>query len=495
MDPSYGITSKLLIWFCALVLIFYGTIFVLYINLQRAVILSESIVNKNYAIATMSKKMIENLISMEENEKKYGLLHKNDYLTFFAAAQKAFEDNLVGILELEAGHALIPAQWHEIYESYRQFPNAAETEAYVKNANKRRTLRGKLWIPESVINQWIAKIRQAQSENTKEVEASTRELSRRSQMAARNGLFGLVVSSVIGLIGVAFLAYSMIRPLRELIKGIRSITKDRDSKPIKIRSKDEFGELAGAFNEMTERLRREERMRSDFISMLSHEIRTPLTSIRESVNMIVEEVMGPITERQHKFLNIASSEIGRICDLLNHLMQASRLEPGKLKVVATAVDCYTLVNGSVDTLKNLARTKGIRISVQCDVHLPNVLGDSQQLRQVILNLLGNAIKFSPQGSRVNVRAEADSDPRLICFTVQDHGPGIGDDELALLFNKYYRAQNVRAHMDGVGLGLSIAKNIIEAHKGSIWVDSHLGRGSTFGFTLPKAPPGFKPQRG
>jgi signal transduction histidine kinase len=459
------------------------------------VTLSESIVNKNYAIATMSKKMIENLISMEENEKKYGLLQKVDYLTFFAAAQKAFEDNLVGILELEAGNAVIPAQWHEIYESYRQFPTAAETDAYVKNADKRRMLQGKLWIPESVINQWIAKIRQAQSENTKEVEASTRELGRRSQLAARNGLIGLVVSSAIGLIGVAFLAYSMIRPLRELIKGIRSISKDRDSKPIKVRSKDEFGELAGAFNEMTERLRREERMRSDFISMLSHEIRTPLTSIRESVNMIVEEVMGPITERQHKFLNIASAEIGRICDLLNHLMQASRLEPGKLKVVARPVDCHGLVNGSVDTLKNVAQNKQIRISVQCDTRLPNVMGDSQQLRQVMLNLLGNAIKFSPQGSQIHVRAQADGDPRLVCFTVQDQGPGIGEEELNLLFNKYYRAQNVREHMDGVGLGLSIAKNIIEAHKGTIWVDSQFGKGSTFGFTLPKAPPQLKLQRG
>ena len=225
--------------------------------------------------------------------------------------------------------------------------------------------------------------------------------------------------------------------------------------------------------------------------MLSHEIRTPLTSIRESVNMIVEEVMGPITERQHKFLNIASSEIGRICDLLNHLMQASRLEPGKLQVVARPVDCHHLVNGSVDTLKNVAQNKQIRISVQCDTRLPNVMGDSQQLRQVMLNLLGNAIKFSPQGSQIHVRAEADRDPRLVCFTVQDHGPGIGEEELTLLFNKYYRAQNVREHMDGVGLGLSIAKNIIEAHKGSIWVDSQLGKGSTFGFTLPKAPPQLK----
>ena len=124
----------------------------------------------------------------------------------------------------------------------------------------------------------------------------------------------------------------MIRPLRELRRGIKSMSRSGLNDPIRIYSNDEFGELAGAFNDMAARLTEEERMRSDFISMLSHEIRTPLTSIRESVNLIAEEVMGDINEKQRRFLLIASHELERITTLLNHLMQISRLEAGAVEI-------------------------------------------------------------------------------------------------------------------------------------------------------------------
>lgn len=486
MDPSYGITSKLLIWFSIIVLIFYGTILVLYINVQKAVTISETIVQKNYTISSISKKMIENLINMEENEKKFGLLKKKDYLNYFVAAQKEFEDNLIKILELDAKGTSISKKWQEIYESYSSFPSATENREYLKGDAKGNKKAKKLGVPEGIINEWIDKISTARIENETDLEESTRELNRRGRASARNGLIGLAVSSLVGLIGIVFLAYSMIRPLRELIKGIRSISKDRDSKPIQIRSKDEFGELAGAFNEMTGRLKREERMRSDFISMLSHEIRTPLTSVRESVNMIGEEVMGPISGRQRKFLEIASSEIGRICDLLNHLMQASRLEPGTLKIQTKSLEPYSLVSTSVDSLKPAAETKQINLKTLIPDGLPYVIGDAKQIQQVILNLLSNAIKFSEPQCDVIVSVEQDAEPNMLRFSVMDDGPGILEEEQGLLFNKYYRAQNVREHMDGVGLGLSISKNIVEAHGGAIWVESQYGQGSTFSFTLPRA---------
>lgn len=478
MDPSYGITSKLLVWFGVVVSIFYGTILVLYINVQQVVKISETIVNKNYTISSISKKMIENLINMEESEKKYGLLQKEDYLDFFLTERQKFEGNLLKILELENQGFDIPSEWHSIHRGYQSFP--------VDNVKSADTDAMDFLIPESIINRWIDMITEAQIKNTIELDKSTPELNRRGRISAHNGLIGLSISSLVGLIGIIFLAYSMIRPLRELIRGIRSISKDRDSKPIDIKSKDEFGELAGAFNEMTARLRREERMRSDFISMLSHEIRTPLTSIRESVNMIGEEVMGPINQRQSKFLEIAGSEIGRICDLLNHLMQASRLEPGRLEINFQPIDPHGLVVESVKSLKVAAETKNIQLIIDVPEGLPQVIGDPKQIQQVLLNLIGNAIKFSDHENSVKISVDGDNqDTEMMCFYVEDNGPGILKTEQALLFNKYYRATNVRSHMDGVGLGLSIAKNIVQAHNGKIWVDSEYGNGSKFCFTLPK----------
>ena len=198
--------------------------------------------------------------------------------------------------------------------------------------------------------------------------------------------------------------------------------------------------------------------------------------------------MGPITDRQRKFLEIAGSEIGRICNLLNHLMQASRLEPGALKLQFEDIDSFTLVAGCLESLKPSAEAKHIQLISEISPDTPDVLGDPQYLQQVFLNLIGNAIKFSDPEAQVYIRA-ARLDKKTCEFQIVDTGPGILEEEQAKLFNKFYRAPGVRDHLDGVGLGLSITKNIVEAHAGTIRVESQIGVGSTFSFTLPLSPKG------
>lgn len=482
MDPSYGITGKLLIWFFAIVAIFYGTILMLYMNFQQVVHISEQIVSKNYAVSDYSKRMLENLLSMEENEKKYHLLKKEDYLQFFSAARKEFEASLIKILAIGDQSKPLSTNWQEVFDAYRQ--HSAPTDP----PDEKDASLEDIWISEKTINEWIEKISAARMENQAEVESATRELNRRGVQSVHNALIGLGISSIVGLLGVVFLAYSMIRPLKELMRGIRSISKARQSEPLKIHSKDELGELASAFNEMADRLRQEEQLRSDFISMLSHEIRTPLTSIRESVNMIEEEVMGPINNRQRKFLEIAGSEIGRICDLLNHLMQASRLEPGALKLNHESVDTFALVANCIESLKPTAEAKNVHILSEISPETPDISGDPQYLQQVFLNLIGNAIKFSDPQTKIWVRAGSLDKRNRLTLSVIDNGPGILEEDQSKLFNKFYRGASVRNHLDGVGLGLSITKNIVEAHGGTIWVESQVGKGTTFSFTLPAAFP-------
>jgi signal transduction histidine kinase len=478
VKPKYGITSKLFVWFFITLLIFYGTILVLYINFQEIVRLSEDIVTKNNKISSLSKKMIENLLYMEENDKKYHLLKKEDYLGYFISAQKEFEINLIAIIQLESMGMAVSWQWKQLYENYKNFSTTL--------GNLKDKPAEPLWIPEPIINEWLQKISVARLENEQNITSAIRELNRRGQISARNGLIGLGISSLVGLVGIMFLAYSMIRPLRELSAGIKSISQERYSEPIVVRSKDEFGQLAGAFNEMAVRLKEEERMRSDFISMLSHEIRTPLTSIRESVNMIVEEIMGGINQRQRKFLKIASVEIGRICELLNHFMQVSRLESGAVELKLKPIETAPFVSRCVYQLNPAAEAKNINIEMQISPGLPNLTGDPEQLQRVFLNLLDNAIKFSPHGSKVTVCSRLDDDPENLRFSVSDNGPGIPKEEQSLIFNKYYQSRGARDHMSGVGLGLNITKRIVQAHSGNVWVNSKVGKGSTFFFTLPVA---------
>lgn len=481
MKLKFGITSKLFILYLAFFLIFYGTIIICYFNINHIIKISETIVLKNNKITLISKKMIEQLLRMEENIKKYQLLNKNEYWDYYQTARQEFEANLNKILKIENSGSRPSEQWTALNASYHNFTKKL-TDSQSDDKGQ------KIWIPETFLNRWIQFISEALSENEHNIEEALIEIDRQGRLAARNNLIGLGLSVIIGIFGSIFLAGSMIRPIRKLSRGIRSISKEKFGESIQIRSNDEFGALAGAFNEMTNRLKEEEQMRSDFISMLSHEIRTPLTSIRESVNMIVEEIMGPVNQRQRKFLEIASLEIGRISDLLNHLMQVSRLESGALKIDLCEMDVDHLVMKTINHLTPLAGKKNIEFNLQIKEDIPNIMGTPDLLYQVMLNIVSNAIKFSTPGEKVSIHVSAVKNQEKLIFSISDSGPGISKEEISLIFNKYYRSKDVRAHMDGVGLGLSISKQIITAHGGEIWVKSVKGRGSIFEFTVPAAKP-------
>jgi signal transduction histidine kinase len=483
MKMKFGIMFKLFLWYLVLLSIFYGTILLLFVHIQQIMGVSEHIVSRNFRISFASKKMIDSLLWMAESESKYDLLKKEDYKEYFVAAQREFEANISEILLLEPAEESADQPWKELYREYvDQLPASGEGPDSGDPVKP-------LWIPEAVINDWIKSISVARADNEQSIVSQMRTLNQRGQRAVRLGFVGLGFSVLVGLLGSIFLTHSMNRPLRELRRGIRAISHEGLSQPIRILSRDEFGELAGAFNEMAALLKQEERMRSDFISMLSHEIRTPLTSIRESVNMISEELMGPINDRQRRFLEIASGEVERITDLLSHLMQVSRLEAGVIKIDLRPLDPSVFMTHCMHRAAPAAEAKGIVITSHIPPRMPFIMGDPDNLQQVLLNLLGNAIKFSPPQSEVivSVAAETSSDGLELRFSVSDNGPGIPEEEQSLVFHKYYRASGTRDQADGVGLGLSISRYIVEAHGGTIWVRSKPGEGSTFGFTLPALP--------
>jgi signal transduction histidine kinase len=216
--------------------------------------------------------------------------------------------------------------------------------------------------------------------------------------------------------------------------------------------------------------------------MLSHEIRTPLTSIRESVNLIGEGLMGEINDRQRKFLDIATLEMKRVSELLNRIMQVSYLESGALELDFQKIDPTALAAECVEQMKPAAETKKIDIKLEPPQKMLFIIGDPKYLQQAFINLLGNAIKFSPENSQVRLIAETDQG--RIKFSIVDNGPGVPKNEKPFIFNKYYRAKGVRGKSDGAGLGLSITRHIVEAHGGRIWVKSGPNGGAAMVFTLP-----------
>ncbi|MGC9965407.1 MAG: HAMP domain-containing sensor histidine kinase [Syntrophobacteraceae bacterium] len=485
MKIKFGILAKLFAWYLLACLIFYGTILSLFVHIHALGKISEDITNRNYRISTASKKMIDTLWWMAESQKKYDLLKKEEYKEYLASGQKEYEANLYEIVWLGpgTGNSVGDNPWEGLYREYLEQLEAEEQ----KQADAEHS--GVLWLNEDLINQWVEKIQKARVANEQQIEIMVKNLNRQGREAVQWGLVGVSASLLIGLFGVIGFSLGMSRPLRELRRGIKAMSRSGLTDPIRVYSNDEFGELAGTFNDMAARLTEEERMRSDFISMLSHEIRTPLTSIRESVNLISEEVMGDINEKQRRFLLIASHELERITTLLNHLMQISRLEAGAVEIHPRSIDLDEFVQSTISRLIPAAEAKDISIGSEIDTTISGFYCDPDNMQQVLLNLIGNAIKFSPQGSDILVsvkRDESGKSPNLV-FSIRDHGQGIPEEEQALVFHKYYRASGTRDEVDGVGLGLSISKHIVETHGGEIGVRSKPGEGSTFSFTLPVYP--------
>ncbi len=232
--------------------------------------------------------------------------------------------------------------------------------------------------------------------------------------------------------------------------------------------------------EAEEKLRKIDQMKSEFLSNVSHELRTPLQSISGFTKLILTgKVPDPAT--QQEFLQIIDSEVLHLGNLINSLLDMSRLEAGRFQIYKKKAFIRDIFTDAMKTLHSLAREKNITLNESLPDQLPEMEVDNERMRQVILNLVGNAIKFSERGQSVNVRIGVRDNELL--FQVTDHGVGIKKDALPHLFERFYRDESEMVR-GGTGLGLYISKQIIEAHGGKIWVESKYGEGSTFSFTLP-----------
>ncbi|MBU1231126.1 MAG: HAMP domain-containing histidine kinase [Proteobacteria bacterium] len=464
-----GITAKLLLWCLGLVTIFYATTSVLFLRIQNLVEVSSAIVNVNYDIDKSAQRMIQQLLAMEENRKSFEILQKDVYMEQFLAELQDFGTELTSVL---GRHPEYREAWTELTSDY--------TIVLSRSGNPEVSS-----LPDKTISRWLDILSAARQTNQEEMEARLNELAAKSQAAERLGFVGLVASITIGVLGSLFIAYRLNLSLAEIRRGIRELGRGEPARPVRVSSKDELGDLAQAFNNMTARLTEEESMRQDFIAMLSHEIRTPLTSIRESVDLVADGVFGQLNEKQRHFLDISRQEALRLTNLLERFMQVSSLEAQRLRLVTAPLDAAALARDAVDRMQSMALAKNITLKTELPDEFVFVEADQEHVSQVLVNLMGNAVKFSPPDSLVRLSVTPEPAGDWVIFCVVDEGPGISAEEQQRIFLKYYREPSVRGSVAGLGLGLSIAKGIVEAHGGTMWLNSAVGCGSSFCFSLPK----------
>lgn len=309
---------------------------------------------------------------------------------------------------------------------------------------------------------------------------------------ARMSLFKLLIASIcvsafLSIVLVYFLSLRISKPLKEINKAAKTIAGGEFKQRVNIKSNDEIGELATSFNQMVIALENLEDMRRGFIANVTHELRTPMTSIRGFVEGILDGTIP--ADKQSYYLNIVKDEASRLSRLISDLLDLSKMEAGEIKLSLRDFDINELIRRCIITLENQITEKNLEIEAEFQKEEIYVNADSDGIERVVINLLHNAIKFTPQGGKITLASYRSRGK--VYVSVEDTGVGIDKDEINLIWERFYKSDKSRSKdKTGTGLGLAIIKNIINEHKQTIKVESEVGKGTKFTFTLN---PSYKDQ--
>ncbi len=242
--------------------------------------------------------------------------------------------------------------------------------------------------------------------------------------------------------------------------------------------------------EMYQDLMRKNREIQNFYHMVSHDLSSPLTSAREYVSMALNETAGSLNDKQRRFLEIASDSCNQMCVYVDDLLDVARLQTGKFVIHPSSVSTDKLVGQVMASIRPVAQEKGVRLKHAVEPDLPQVEIDENRVKQVLSNMLSNALKFTPEGGEIVVQvADNPAAPEFLVVSVTDTGRGIERDKLPHIFDRLYQATTSDSvDHGGMGLGLYICGELVRLHGGEIWVQSEPGKGSTFSFTIPKHVP-------
>jgi signal transduction histidine kinase len=300
-----------------------------------------------------------------------------------------------------------------------------------------------------------------------------------SRAIGRFFLWGGLLAVAIALLLTFILSRRILAPVKALTHSARQLGKGDFSQRVQARDKGEVGELARTFNSMAGNLERTEQLRRNMVADVAHELRTPLSNLRGYLEAIRDGVVNPDADT----IRLLDEEAASLSRLVNDLQELSLADAGELKLICQEEDITKLIRQVVAALQPEAAAKGLTTAVNLPEELPQVNIDSQRIRQVLHNLLENAVAHTTRGDTITVTLQQQDNQLRI--SVADTGEGIAAADLVKIFERFYRVDKSRTRATGgTGLGLTIAKRLVEAHGGNIEVRSEPGQGSTFTFILP-----------
>jgi signal transduction histidine kinase len=306
----------------------------------------------------------------------------------------------------------------------------------------------------------------------------------------------------------------LVRPIESIQAAAAKIGSGALDERIDAARRDELGAVAEEFNRMAERLQEshaaleqkvEERTRelqkaldeladksrelevasrhkSEFLASMSHELRTPLNAIVGFSQVLQQKLFGEVNEKQAEYLDDILSSANHLLSLINDILDLSKVESGQVELERDSFSLREALERGVVMIRERATKNGVGLQLELDPRVELVDGDERRIRQVVFNLLSNAVKFTPKGGHVEVSATRQDGEVIVA--VADTGPGIAPQDQARIFEEFQQTDAGAEHREGTGLGLALSKSLVELHGGRIWVESELGKGSTFIFTIP-----------
>ncbi|MSP38406.1 MAG: HAMP domain-containing histidine kinase [Deltaproteobacteria bacterium] len=473
--------SRLAIGYLSILLMVAGVSSYAILMLRQFGGLAESIVKIDNPILDHEKALADLLLGQSRAEQKYVITKDEVWYLEFVRLKNEFQAQLARASAL--GDAGTTASLAAIAADHRRYVEVVDGEArYLRLRTSYAQARLKA-DKDALVDGMLTSFENLRTDRQRAVVAKVANLASAAARARKISMT-ITLGCLIAILLLSLLiTRSITVPIGLLKNKTREIAEGHFGVNVEVRSPPEIRELAQALNSMSEKLAALDRMKADFFASMSHELRTPLTSIKEGTGLLLEGIGGPISDKQRRLLDILAEESQRLINLVNSLLDLSKMEAGMMRYEFEVGAVEPLIKRAIAEIAPLLEAKQIQIESHLAAALPTVRLDPERLLQVLRNLLGNAVKFTPHGGAVSVSAECSSAGLEIA--VKDSGMGIPQENLQSIFEKFNQGNQLNGQSrHGTELGLAITKSIILSHGGKVWAESQLGQGSRFIFILP-----------
>ncbi len=481
-----SIFSRLALGSLAIVLVMAGVNLYALLHLRQLTALSTQLVSYHYPAIEGAKRLVSSLYAQLRNEKKYLAVRNGEFVTYFREESDEFRRSLATLQDGEmSGQAKdllddVDRLQHTYRRGFLEVVDQLEGPSALVPAGyepRREDLVDRITTDlQSYIRIHEAKVSTGVGDS--------RVSSARAEAVIQQLI---LLAFFLGVVFAGVASYSILRPLRRLQTHIQKIGQGKFGTTVDVDAPSDLAELVETVNWMGKKLQELDDMKAEFIAHVSHELRTPMASIQEGTQLLLDQIPGPLTRDQQETVRIMAESSRRLIHLISSLLDLSKMEAGMMEYRIVVTDLRVIAEASVDKLRLLAEAKHVQILTEApDGRIP-VFADGGRMEQVLDNLLSNAVKFSPQGGVVHLRMQPDDKAGLLRVSVADTGPGIAPEDLPHLFERFYQGRRpAGSGLAGSGLGLALAKKVVEAHSGKIWVESELGKGTTVHLRLPAA---------